>query len=125
MPNLNLTIAGRTYTVSAAADEQDHIAMLGRMIDERVRRAGSGSGQSETRILLIAALMLADELHEEHRKEPPPAPAPAPAAMPAPEPEPESAPGEAARAAVLARIEGLAARIEKLARHLEEPRTSA
>lgn len=125
MPNLNLTIAGRTYTVSAAADEQDHIAMLGRMIDERVRRAGSGSGQSETRMLLIAALMLADELHEEHRKEPPPAPAPAPMPAPEPEPEPESPPGEAARAAVLARIEGLAARIEKLARHLEEPRTSA
>lgn len=121
MPNLQLTIGGRGYTVSAEVDEQPHIEMLARMIDERVRRAGLASGQSEARMLLVAALMLADELHEEHRKEPPPPPVIHAA--------PELAVAEpvmpAVRAEMVARIEALAERVEKLGRHLEEPRASA
>ncbi|WP_226015613.1 cell division protein ZapA [Novosphingobium sp. FKTRR1] len=116
MPNLHLTIGGRAYTVSADQDEQPHIEMLGRMIDERARRAGLASGQSEVRMLLVAALMLADELHEEHRKEPPPPPVAAPQ---------DTAEAVQARAATLARINALAERVEKLAGHLEEPRANA
>ena len=80
--------------------------MLGRMVGERVAQGGGGPAQSETRMLLFAALMLADELHELHRQMPPPR---------------EEAPEPAAD--VLARIESLAARVEKLAAHLEEPAT--
>lgn len=107
MSNVTLTIGGRPYTVSAADGEETHIEMLGRMVADRVTRGGAG--QSETRMLLFAALMLADELHELHRQMPPPqdGPAEGPAAQPAAE--------------VLARIETLALRVEKLAAHLEEP----
>lgn len=107
MSNINLTIGGRAFAVSAASGEEAHIEMLGRMIDDRVRKAGAGS-QSETRMLLFAALMLADELHEAHEKEAPPAPVPV--APPAAETSPD----------VIARVEALAERVEKLARHLEE-----
>lgn len=108
MSNVTLTIGGRPYTVSAADGEESHIEMLGRMIAERVTRGGAGPGQSEPRMLLFAALMLADELHELHRQLPPPQDeTPEPAAPPAAE--------------VIARIETLAARVEKLAAHLEEP----
>jgi cell division protein ZapA len=58
-------------------------------------------------MLLFAALMLADELHDLHRQMPPPG---------------EDAPAEPA-AEVIARIELLAARVEKLAAHLDEPAT--
>lgn len=106
MSNVTLTIGGRPYTVSAPDGEESHVEMLGRMVAERV--AGGGAGQSETRMLLFAALMLADELHELHRQMPPPAAdAPQVSAQPSAE--------------VLARIESLAARVEKLAAHLEEP----
>ena len=110
MSNVTLTIGGRPFTVSAADGEESHIEMLGRMIAERVARGGSGAGQSEPRMLLFAALMLADELHEAHRNAAPPAPA-------APAPAAEARPA----AEVVARIETLAARVEKLAAHLEEP----
>jgi cell division protein ZapA len=108
MSNVTLTIGGRPYTVSAADGEETHIEMLGRMIAERVARGSGGAGQSEPRMLLFAALMLADELHELHRQLPPPQ-------EEAPEPEVQPA------AEVIARIETLAARVEKLAAHLEEP----
>jgi len=100
MSNVDLFIGGRTFTVASAAGEESHVEMLGRMIDDRLKAMGSASGQSETRMLLFAALMLADELHESHKG----APAPAPAGP---------------SAAVISRVEDLAARVEKLAAHLE------
>lgn len=108
MSNVTLTIGGRPYTVSAPDGEEAHIEMLGRMVAERVARGGGGPGQSETRMLLFAALMLADELHELHRLMPPP---PDAAQAPAEPPQPA--------AEVIARIETLAARVEKLAAHLD------
>ncbi|WP_421838223.1 cell division protein ZapA [Novosphingobium sp.] len=110
MTNVTLTIGGRPYTVSAPDGEEPHIEMLGRMVAERVTNSGGGAGQSETRMLLFAALMLADELHELHRQMPPPQEATQASAPEAASPSAE----------VLARIETLAARVEKLAAHLEE-----
>ncbi len=112
MSNVNLTIGGRVFTVAATDGEESHITMLGRMIDERAGRVSAGPGQSESRMLLFAALVLADELHDAHRNAAPP-----PLDPPVVEAE------EAGRTAaeVAARIEALAARVEKLAAHLEEP----
>ncbi|BEV00124.1 cell division protein ZapA [Novosphingobium olei] len=104
MSNVTLTIGGRNFTVSATDGEESHIEMLGRMIDERARRIGA-QNQSEPRMLLFAALVMADELHEAHKAAPPPAAEPLPPAGPSPE--------------VLARIDTIAARVEKLAMHLE------
>ncbi|WP_421846959.1 cell division protein ZapA [Novosphingobium sp.] len=117
MSNVTLTIGGRPYTVSAPDGEESHIEMLGRMVAERVASGGGSAGQSETRMLLFAALMLADELHELHRQMPPPI-AEAPESAPESQAEPAQPTAE-----VLARIETLAARVEKLAAHLEEPAT--
>lgn len=75
MTNVTLTIGGRSLTISVAAGEEAHVEMLGRMIDDRVRRMGNVATQGEARMLLFASLMLADELHEAHSR---PAPAPQP-----------------------------------------------
>ena len=64
MSNVNLTIAGRHYTVACAAGEESHIEMLGRTIDSKLEGAPNLSGQSDARTLLFAALLLADEIHE-------------------------------------------------------------
>ncbi|GAO56163.1 MULTISPECIES: cell division protein ZapA [unclassified Novosphingobium] len=106
MSNVSLQIGGRPFTVACAEGEEAHLEMLGRMIDERVRKLGAAAGQSESRMMLYAALFLADELHEEHRKAPPPA---------------GEVPSAEAPASVVARVQALAERVEKLAQQIEQP----
>ncbi len=79
MSNISLQIGGRSYSVACAAGEEEHIARLGGLVDQKVQTLGSGL--NEVRQLLFAALILADELHEARQGiAPAPAPAPAPAA---------------------------------------------
>ncbi len=103
MSNVTLSIGGRSFTVASADGEESHVQMLARMIDERLKRMGGAAGQSESRMLLFASLLLADELHEAHNN-PDGAPPPPPVLNPA----------------TIKRIEALTARVEKLAAHLEE-----
>lgn len=114
--NVALTIGGRNHVISVGTDEEPHLRLLASMIDERVRKLGLGQGQTEARMLLVAALMLADELHTLQNA---PAPEPAPP-RPAPEPTPAPPPAVAEIAPeVLARVAALADRVEKLAARLE------
>jgi len=108
MSNVNLQIGGRGFAVACAPGEEEHIAALGRMIDGKLQAMGGMSGQTETRTLLFAALLLADELHEVRNGPgaPPPPPPPPP---PKPVEDPELA----------ERLETLAAALEKCAVHLE------
>ena len=64
MSNVTLRIGGRTFTVASDDGEEAHVAQLGRTIDEKLATMGDMAGQSESRMLLFAALLLADELHE-------------------------------------------------------------
>jgi len=73
--NVTLQIGGRSYLVACAAGEEDRVQELGQMIEDKVREL-SPSGHNETRLLLFAALLLADELHEARRKGGSPAPTP-------------------------------------------------
>lgn len=61
MSNLTLAIGGRSFTIACADGEESHIETLGRLIDEKVSASGA-TGQTESRMLLYAALMLADEV---------------------------------------------------------------
>lgn len=64
MSNVTLEIGGRQFSVASADGEEQHVTALGRMIDDKLRAMGGASGQSESRMLLFAALLLADEIHE-------------------------------------------------------------
>lgn len=64
MSNVTLTIGGRDFVVATAQGEEAHITRLGRMIDAKLSEMGEQTGLSESRMLLFAALLLADELHE-------------------------------------------------------------
>ena len=98
MADLNLTIAGRSYQVGCRAGEEENLVAAARMVDAKSREALSGLGTlSESRQLLFASLLLADQLLEKHG---------AAAAVI----DPDLAP----------RIEALAERIETLALSLEE-----
>lgn len=63
MSNLTLSIGGRSFAVACADGEEEHVGRLGRLIDAKVTEAGA-TGQPETRMLLFASLLLADEAHE-------------------------------------------------------------
>ena len=64
MSDVLLTIGGRAYTVACAAGEEAHIAALGRIIDDKLSTLPGGSGKNDSRSLLFAALLLADELFD-------------------------------------------------------------
>lgn len=70
MSNVTITIAGRDYTVACGDGEEGHIARLGSMIDQKLSKQGNVTGQTESRSLLFAALILADELHEISQAQP-------------------------------------------------------
>ncbi len=107
MSNVTLHIGGRNFTVACAAGEEEHILGLGRMIDAKLHSTGAAVGQTETRTLLFAALLLADELHETRHGSGAPIPPPPP---PPPPQEDES---------LAAALEAIAERLENCATHLE------
>lgn len=99
MSNVTLHIGGRSYTVACAEGEETHVTGLGKVIDDKLHAMGNMSAQSETRQLLFAALMLADEVHETRHRSP--------------------ASGAAAPAFDPARLESLADQLESCASALE------
>ena len=101
MSNVNLAIGGRNFTVACAAGEEAHVSGLGAMIDAKVASMGDAANQSENRMLLFAALLLADEVHDAAQRQA------------APPPPPREDPQVAERLAAFAeRMENLAARLE-------------
>ena len=112
MSNVSLSIGGRSFTVACAEGEESHVAGLGRMIDSKVGSMGDLSGQSEPRMLLFAALLLADELHELKTSAPDNGPLVAP-------------PASSLSMRASQQLEAIAARLENLASHLEGQAASA
>jgi cell division protein ZapA len=108
MSDVTLTIAGRGYTIACDPGQERHVTSLGRAIDEKLTALSGLAGQSETRTLLFAALLLADELHEARNGA-----GPAPAT-------PQFADDGAADA-----LETLAGRLEAIAERLESGVVSA
>lgn len=64
MSNVVLSIGGREYAMTCAAGEEAHIGELGRMINDKLGTLPDRASQNDSRSLLFAALLLADELHE-------------------------------------------------------------
>lgn len=114
MAETSITIGSRSYAMHCRDGEEQHLARLAAMVDEKASAARSASpGLTEVRQLLFAAILLADELHDERGK--PAGAAPVnPAASPAPVRDP------AAEDALSARIGALAQRLEQLAARLEQ-----
>ena len=98
MAHVDLFIAGRSYQIACRDGEEESLRAAARLVDAKSREALSGLGTlSESRQLLFASLLLADQLVEGK-----------PGAMPA-----ALDPALAERAATLAeRLEALAAALE-------------
>jgi len=65
MSEVTLSIGGRDYAVACADGEETHIARLGETIDAKLQQLGGNLSARDAQNLLFAALLLADELHEQ------------------------------------------------------------
>ncbi len=63
MAEVNLQIATRNYVVTCQDGEEEHLTTLAGMVDGKAAEAGNAAGLNESRMLLFASLLLADELH--------------------------------------------------------------
>jgi cell division protein ZapA len=65
MPLVNVMINGRAYTIACDDGEETHLKELAVHVDGKAREVLGSVGQvGETRMLLMAALLLADEHHD-------------------------------------------------------------
>ena len=63
MAEVDLTIAGRSYRIACRDGEEDNLRSAAALVDGKSREALAGLGTlSETRQLLFASLLLADQL---------------------------------------------------------------
>jgi cell division protein ZapA len=64
MPLVNVMVNGRAYTIACDDGEEDHLRQLAATVDAKTREVLSSVGQvGDTRLLLMAALLIADEHH--------------------------------------------------------------
>ncbi len=69
MPQVNVEINGRAYRLSCGPGEEEHVIALSRRIDSHAVKVGKASTPSaEAQMLVMSALMLADELQESEAK---------------------------------------------------------
>jgi len=65
MAQVSIRINGYTYTVGCEDGQEDHLLALAEGVDQRTQELKRQMGpQSESRALMYAALMLADEVHD-------------------------------------------------------------
>jgi len=106
MAQVTIRINGYAYTVGCEDGQEAHLGRMAAEIEQRINSIKAIGGQSgEARLLMLASLLLADELHDT-RTALAAKPAPAPAAAP-----------DVERRAKLRRV---AARAEEIAADLAE-----
>ncbi len=100
MAQVTIRINGYAYTVGCEDGQEEHLTRMAAEIEQRITSIKAIGGQSgEARLLMLAALLLADELHDVRTNK-----APAPAAE-----KPEAGERRARLRRVAARAEEIAA----------------
>ena len=69
MAQVSVSINGRGYQISCDAGQEEHLQRLAEFVDKKVSELVSGMGQvGDSRLLVMAALLIADELAESYGK---------------------------------------------------------
>ena len=69
MATVNATIAGRQFRLACEDGQEEHLQALARDMDERIESLRKKFGEiGDTRLTVMAALMVSDELSEASRK---------------------------------------------------------
>jgi cell division protein ZapA len=65
MPLVNVMVNGRAYTIACDEGEEEHLKELATHVDEKAREVLGAVGQvGDARMMLMAALLIADEHHD-------------------------------------------------------------
>jgi cell division protein ZapA len=65
MPLVNVMVNARAYTIACDDGEEEHLKMLATHVDAKVKELLGSVGQvSDQRLLLMAALLIADDNHD-------------------------------------------------------------
>ena len=65
MPLVNVMVNNRAYTIACDEGEEEHLRQLAGRVDVKVKELLGSVGQvGDQRLLLMAALLIADEHHE-------------------------------------------------------------
>ena len=69
MAEVSVTINVRVYRMACDPGQEDHLARLGRELDQRISQLRDSFGEiGDTRLAVMAAIMVADELAELKRR---------------------------------------------------------
>ena len=72
MARVTVTVNGRSYDLACDDGQEAHVRELARSIDQRIARLVLALGQvGESRLLLLAALLIAHDLWEARKLAPP------------------------------------------------------
>jgi cell division protein ZapA len=106
MAQVTIRINGYAYTVGCEDGQEGHLEQMAAEIEQRIASIKAIGGQSgEARLLMLASLLLADELHDMRK-----AATDKPADVPTPKPDAEKR----------AKLRRLAARAEEIAADLTD-----
>jgi cell division protein ZapA len=65
MAEVKINIHGRTYGISCENGQEARVAELGRVVDSRLKEiARAGAASNESHLLVLASLMIADEVFD-------------------------------------------------------------
>lgn len=64
MAEVNLTIDGRTYPVACDDGQERRLLQLGSYVDQRMREASVSGTSNKTQAMVLASLVLADEVFD-------------------------------------------------------------
>jgi cell division protein ZapA len=77
MAHVTIRINGYAYTVGCEDGQEQHLTQMAAEIEQRINSIKAIGGQSgEARLLMLASLLLADELHDQRQNAAPKAPKP-------------------------------------------------
>ena len=111
MPEISLNINERNYQVTCDDGQEAHLRKLAGHLDERIQGLVGAVGQvGEGRLLVMASLMVADELFEAYKENH--------ALKAADDGATQEGPGEGGEGAAAAALETCAQRIETIAARL-------
>jgi cell division protein ZapA len=69
MGQIDISINGRDYTVACDDGQEQHLSDLGSVVNDKVAALVESAGQiGDTRLLLMASLLIADDLADSIRK---------------------------------------------------------
>jgi len=104
MARVDISLGGRHYPIACDDGQEDRVRRIAAYIDDKITTMGSLAGATDTHVLVMASLMLGDELFDAHSRL-------------------KSTPAESGAAeeeSVAASISHLANRLETIAARLEQ-----